>query len=507
MDVLVADEVVALAGFNETAVVGPELTVPELFGRQVELSPDAVAVVCGGVELTFAELDVRVRGLAGELVRRGVGPESLVGLALSRSVDLVVAMLGVWGAGAAYVPIDPRFPSARLDYMLSHADPVLVLTDEASAGVLPENEVPYLFLDGLDLGAGGELVRVRPDNTAYVMYTSGSTGTPKGVAVTHHGVTNGVQRLASPTGIRPGARTLAATSVNFDVSVFEIVTTLAVGGTVEVVRDVLELGERESWSGGVISSVPSVFAELLDQIAGRVAVDTLVFAGEGLSGSLVARAREVFPGVRVVNAYGQTESFYATTFALEGTQGWGDAASAPIGTPLGNMRTYVLGTGLTPVPPGVVGELYVAGAVARGYHDRSGLTAERFVADPFGPPGARMYRTGDMARWTSAGVLEYVGRDDTQIKVRGLRIEPAEVEAALVAHPSVAQAAVAMHERPEGKQLVGYVVADGVSVAELRRFVSGRLPEFMVPSVFVVLDRLPLAPNGKLDRSALPVPV
>ncbi|WP_033264993.1 AMP-binding protein, partial [Streptomyces alboflavus] len=176
-----------------------------------------------------------------------------------------------------------------------------------------------------------------------------------------------------------------------------------------------------------------------------------VFAGEGLSGSLVARAREVFPGVRIVNGYGQTESFYATTFALEGTQGLGEAVSAPIGSPLGNMRTYVLGAGLTPVPPGVVGELYVAGAVARGYHGRPGLTAERFVADPFGPAGARMYRTGDMARWTSDGVLEYVGRGDAQIKVRGA----------------------------------------GVSVAELRRFVSGRLPEFMVPSVFVVLDRLP----------------
>ncbi|WP_229910124.1 AMP-binding protein, partial [Streptomyces flavofungini] len=334
------------------------------------------------------------------------------------------------------------------------------------------------------------------------MYTSGSTGTPKGVTVTHRNVTNVVPSFVSALGAEPGLRTLAATSVNFDVSVFEIVTTLAVGGTVEVVRDVLELGERESWSGGVISSVPSVFAELLDQIAGRVAVDTLVFAGEGLSGSLVARAREVFPGVRVVNGYGQTETFYASMFSLPGTDDWDGEATAPIGSPLNNVRAHVLGPGLTPVPPGVVGELYVAGtSVSRGYRGRSGLTAERFVADPFGPAGARMYRTGDMARWTSAGVLEYVGRDDTQIKVRGLRIEPAEVEAALVAHPGVAQAVVAVHERPEGKQLVGYVVAvgvagagegaggvdfdltAGVSAAELRRFVSGRLPEFMVPSV------------------------
>ncbi|MDC2961523.1 AMP-binding protein, partial [Streptomyces gilvifuscus] len=276
--------------------------------------------------------------------------------------------------------------------------------------------------------------------------------------------------------------------------------------------------------------MPSVFSEILDQIAGRVSVDTLVFAGEALPGSLVERARAAFPGVRVVNGYGQTETYYVSQFLLSDGQDRIGGAVAPVGSPLDCVRAHVLGEGLLPVPPGVPGELYVAGAsVTRGYRDSPGLTAERFVPDRFGPAGARMYRTGDLVRWDREGRLEYVGRGDAQVKIRGLRIEPGEVEAALTAHPGVAQAAVVVHEGDAGtKQLVGYVVptrttgqADdpngsgrshldltaGVSVPELRRFVSGRLPEYMVPSAFVVLDRLPLAPNGKLDRKALPAPV
>ncbi|MYT71591.1 MULTISPECIES: phosphopantetheine-binding protein, partial [unclassified Streptomyces] len=263
-----------------------------------------------------------------------------------------------------------------------------------------------------------------------------------------------------------------------------------------------------------ISTVPSAFAELVDEIAGRTDVETLVFAGEALPTSLVAKVRRALPGTRIVNAYGQSESFYATTCAVTGEAG-NTAGSAPVGTPLGNMRAYVLGPGLTPVPPGAVGDLYVGGNVGRGYFGRTAPTAERFLADPFGPAGARMYRTGDLARWNGAGQLEYAGRGDAQVKVRGFRIEPAEVEAALTAHPGVAQAAVVARDgRTDGagKLLVAYVVlaaADGhdaPDTKELHTFVSERLPEFMVPSAFVVLDRLPLAPNGKLDRAALPEP-
>jgi acyl-CoA synthetase (AMP-forming)/AMP-acid ligase II/acyl carrier protein len=340
------------------------------------------------------------------------------------------------------------------------------------------------------------------------MYTSGSTGKPKGVAITHSNVVNGVLRLATQVGMEQGKRLLAGTSVNFDVSVFEIFTTLATGGVVDLVPDVLALGERGGWSGSVISTVPSAFAELVDDIAGRTEVETVVFAGEALPSSLVEKVRGAFPGVRIVNAYGQSESFYATTHTDSGVRNGRSSGSAPIGTPLGNMRTYVLGAGLVPVAPGAVGELYVGGNVGRGYHGHPELTAERFVADPFGPAGARMYRTGDLARWNDDGQLEYVGRGDAQVKVRGFRVEPGEVEATLTEHPEVGQAVViARQGAGDSKRLVAYLVASGTAdTEEIRSYVAERLPEFMVPSAFVVIDRLPLMPNGKLDRAALPEP-
>ncbi len=494
---------------NDTAAPTPDLTVPALVERQAAATPDSVAVVCGDVTWTYAEVRTRTDAVARALAERGVGRDSLVGLALSRTADLVPGLLGILKSGAGYVPIDPRYPSKRLDVILADARPQLILTDAGAREALPGNDIPRVLVEEIDFAATEPPeCPALPADLAYVMYTSGSTGRPKGVAITHAGVVNGVSRLASAIGIGAGTRTLASTSVNFDVSVFEIVTTLAHGGSVEVVPDVLAIGDRGGWTGSVVSTVPSVFAELVGQLRDRIDIETVVFAGEALTSELVAKVTEALPGVRVVNAYGQTESFYATVFEGDGE------GVVPIGKPLGNMRTYVLGPGLKPVPPGMVGELYVAGEVARGYHGRSALTAERFVADPFGPAGQRMYRTGDLARW-KGGVLDYAGRADDQVKVRGFRIEPAEVEAALTAHPGVAGAAVLVRE----KRLIGYVVptgsgitgteADltaGVTAGELRTFASARLPEFMVPANFVVLDRFPLAPNGKLDRAALPDP-
>ncbi|MFF7841495.1 amino acid adenylation domain-containing protein [Streptomyces ossamyceticus] len=514
-----------LVEMNATAEQTPMVTLARLVEEQVALSPDAEAVVHEGTSLTYGELNARANRLAHVLVERGVGPETVVALSLPRSPDLVVALLAVLKAGGAYLPIDPKYPSHRLEYILGEARPHLVLTDSATVSVLPETGAPKLYVDELDLSgqpAGNPAVGAHPHNLAYVMYTSGSTGTPKGVSLSHHNIVNGVLQLAERVDMGKDSRTLAGTSINFDVSVFEIFTTLTHGGTVELVRDVLVLGERaargEGWNGSLVSTVPSVFAELMDHIADTTGVDTLVFAGEALSSTLAARVREAFPDVRIVNAYGQTESFYATAFAIDESRRWHGEGSAPIGTPLGNMRVYVLGPGLTPVPQGVAGELYVAGNVARGYHGRAELTADRFVADPYGPPGSRMYRTGDLARWNAEGQLEYLGRGDTQVKVRGFRIEPGEVEAALTAHPGIAQAAVVARAHGTTKQLVGYVVPAyssdststdlraGVETADLRAFVGQRLPDFMVPSAFVVLDRLPLAPNGKLDRKALPEP-
>ncbi|WP_190085815.1 non-ribosomal peptide synthetase, partial [Streptomyces longisporoflavus] len=513
-----AERAMLLHEFTGTTVPAPDVTVPALFERRAAATPDAVAVVSDGAALTYGELNTRAEQVARALAGRGVRPESVVAVALPRTADLLVGLLGVLKSGAAYLPIDPKYPSARLDHILAEARPALVLTAAESAGVLSASDVPRLFVADVASGAlpadaGRTPVRPRPHNAAYVMYTSGSTGTPKGVTITHRNVVNGVLRLAERAGIEAGSRVLAGTSVNFDVSVFEIFTTLCAGGTVEVVRDVLVLGERDGWNGGVISTVPSVFAELLDQTRGKISADAVVFAGETLPASLVRRVRDAIPGVRVINAYGQTESFYASTFVVPSGADTDGTDAAPIGSPLGNMRAYVLGSGLAPMPPGVVGELYIAGYVARGYHGRAPLTAERFVADPYGAPGSRMYRTGDLARWNSEGQLEYAGRDDAQMKVRGFRIEPGEVEAALTAHPGVSQAVVVTRTGRGIKQLVGYVVpvgmeggigtveslgqldvdlTAGVSPRELRRFAAGRLPEFMVPSVLVMLDRLPL---------------
>ncbi|MEG3632743.1 amino acid adenylation domain-containing protein [Micromonospora palythoicola] len=504
-----AERHLLLTEVNDTATPTPRTTIVGLVEAQAARTPDEVAVVAGGESLTYRELTARAARLADELSGRGVGPESVVAVSLPRSADLVVALLAILRAGGAYLPVDPRYPSARTAAILGEARPCLVLTDSATVAVLPEHDAPDVLLDTLDLTGehtGGE-PRVQAQQLAYVMYTSGSTGRPKGVAITHANLVNGVLRLASRVGLAPGKRLLAGTSVNFDVSAFEIFTTLASGGVVEVVRDVLALAEPAGWHGSVISTVPSAFAELVGEIAGRTSVETVVFAGEALPVSLVEKTRQAFPGVRVVNAYGQSESFYATTCTVAEDAAH-PAGSVPIGTPLGNMRAYVLGPGLAPVPPGVVGELYVGGSVGRGYHGRAGLTAERFVADAFGPPGARMYRTGDLARWNDDGQLEYAGRGDAQVKVRGFRIEPGEVETVVGAHPAVDQAVVV--SRPgagTGARLAAYVVAAGeVDAAELGRYTAERLPEFMVPAAFVLLDRLPLLANGKLDRSALPEP-
>jgi amino acid adenylation domain-containing protein len=532
-----------LRGPNDTAVTDPGVTVPALVERQVAAAPDAVAVVSDEAALSYLELNARANRLARQLVRAGVGPESVVGVALPRSADLVIGLLAVLKAGGAYLPVDPRYPSRRLDFMLSDARPVLVLTDIATDAVLPCADVPRLYLDEVsadrgpdgDLGDGERMGPLRPGNVAYLMYTSGSTGVPKGVAVSHATVVNGVTQLAGVMGVEAGSWILAGTSVNFDVSVSEMFTALASGATVDMVRDVLVVGERGGWAGAVLHTVPSVFAGMLDRVAGNTEVGTLVFAGEELPAALVARAGEAIPGVRVVNAYGQTESFYATTFTVP--PDWHAAGNVPIGTPIGNMRAYVLSPRLAPVPPGVVGELYVAGAVSRGYHGRPGLTAELFIADPFGPAGERMYRTGDLARWNAGGQLEYAGRSDAQVKIHGFRIEPGEIEAALTSHPGVAQAVVvAREDRPGDRRLVGYVVASagapargagaqagqwrpvsapndsagapdaGVLAAALRDHVRDQLPEYMVPSAVVAIGEVPLTPNGKLDRRALPPP-
>ncbi|MFJ1561894.1 amino acid adenylation domain-containing protein [Streptomyces mirabilis] len=486
-----------------------ELTVPELTTRQARQTPEAVAVTDEDRTLTYRELESRSNALASALVERGAGPESVVAVALPRSAELVVAILGVLKSGAAYLPVDPDFPGTRLGHILTDAHPLMIITDEATSRALPCPDIPRL-----SMGTAGSHTdsypgrRARPDNAAYLMYTSGSSGTPKGVTITHRNVVNGVAGLVDSLGTPPGGRTLAGTSVSFDVSVFEMFTTLSTGGTVEVVRDALVLGERERWDGSVLSMVPSAFGELAERLAGRVTADAVVFAGEGLSAGLAGRARKALPGARVVNAYGQSETFYATTFTVPNDWELPADVGVPIGRPLDHVRVYVLGPGLEPVPPGVRGELYVAGVcMGRGYLGRAALTAQRFVPDPFGPPGSRMYRTGDLGRRAADGLLEYAGRADAQVKVRGYRIEPAEVEAALAEHPAVGQVVVVARGTGPACRLLAYVIpGQETSAEDVRSFAETRLPAYMVPSAVVLMDSFPLTPSGKLDRRSLPEP-
>ncbi|WP_051852859.1 non-ribosomal peptide synthetase [Streptomyces aureocirculatus] len=539
--------------WNGTERPVPPLTVPDLFERQVANTPDAPAVVCGDVRLTYAEVNARADRLARRLIAAGTGPEQVVALALPRSADLIVALVAVLKSGAAYLPVDPRHPADRIAFMLRDAAPGCVVTAHDVGCALPD-DVPRLYVDeepeatahhpaGLtELDEPGESPRDRdhtapltPANGAYVLYTSGSTGRPKGVLVPHSNVVDLVLWGRETLGRPHLSHALAATPLTFDVSVFEVFGPLLSGGVVEVVPDVLALGELAAgqWRGSLICAVPSALAELVSHHDVTLGASVVALGGEALSAHTLAEIRTAVPGARIVNVYGPTEATVYTTawFSdnLDDLDEQGEHSAVdeapPIGRPVRNTRTYVLDTYLQPVPVGVPGELYVAGAgLARGYVRRPGLTAERFVPDPFGAPGERMYRTGDVTRLRPDGNLEYLGRADDQVKIRGFRIEPGEVESALAAHPGLAQAAVVVREdRPGDRRLVAYCVpvagagpaagsAPAVGAvpapgeAELRAHLARALPAYMVPAAFVPLARLPLSPNGKLDRRALPVP-
>ncbi|WP_416987048.1 amino acid adenylation domain-containing protein, partial [Streptomyces sp. T028] len=505
----------ALVAWNDTGVVDARTVVPELFEAQVARTPGAIAVVAADKELTYAELDERASRLAGVLVSRGVGAESVVALLLERSADLVVALLAVWKSGGAYLPIDPGYPDERIAFMLGDCRPVCVVTAEDLAEGLPQSpDVPVLCVDDprlVDEMAAPVSVRPAAGNAAYVIYTSGSTGRPKGVVVSH-------EALASYTAwcvkAYPGVResSLLHAPVSFDLGVTGLYPALVSGGCVYVGALDEELpallGERRFAFLKLTPSHLPLVEELPEQC---VPTGQLMTGGEPLSWGQVRHWRDRHPGVAVVNHYGPTEVTVGCAHYPVGADETGEG-SVPIGRPFATTRAYVLDRFLQPVPPGVAGELYMAGRqLARGYHDRPGLTAERFVACPFGGAGERMYRTGDLARWTSDGRLVFAGRADDQVKVRGFRIELGEIEAVLMAHPGVAQAVAAVREDVPGDvRLVAYAVSvdgdvDGVG-EELRTFAAGRLPDHMVPSTVMVLDGLPLSVNGKVDRSALPVP-
>jgi amino acid adenylation domain-containing protein len=601
-----------LLGWNTTAAAPPNVGLPALFEAQAERSPDAVAVVFAGstndlsrdketrrqgdkettgrttdddsvfivhrssfiVQLTYAELNQRANQLAHYLRQRGVGAETPVALCVERSVEMIVAVLGILKAGGAYLPLDPSYPHERLAFMLDDSRAAVLITTTKDEGrrtndggpttnASPCHLVTLSPCHGttVDLHADWPAIAQQPssnpvgwttaEHLAYVLYTSGSTGQPKGVAVAHRGAVALIQWAQEVFTSAELQRVLAATSLGFDLSVYEIFVPLSVGGALVLVEHALALVELDAAVGvTLVNSVPSALAELVRLKGIPPSVKTINLAGEPLGRALVDQLYAIDSVERVYNLYGPTEDTVYSTFALLPRT---DSRPPSIGRPITNAQAYILDEHLEPAPVGVPGELYLGGAgLARGYLNRPDLTAERFVPNPFGrleardwrlgdgssvlasslqPPASRLYRTGDLARWRADGAIEFLGRRDQQVKLRGYRIELGEIEAALARHPRVQACVIAAPPAKAGeRQLVGYIVpsnelpgtsneltgtnnADSSLVTrhsslapELRDFLKERLPDYMVPSAFVVLEALPLTPNGKVDRRALPMP-
>ncbi len=487
----------------------------EPFERQRTLTPDAVAVVCGEERLTYAQLDARAERLADSLRSRGVGPESLVGVMLERTAELVVTLLGVLKSGAAYVPLDPNYPAERLSFMAEDSGMAVLLTEEHLRGRVPPTRAAVIAIDSdwtTDAERDGTARRApaAPDSLAYVIYTSGSTGRPKGVAITHKSalvLLDWAQRVFTREEL---SGVLASTSVCFDLSVFELFVPLSCGGAVILAENALQLPEQPSADTvTLINTVPSAMAELVRSGGVPSGVLTVNLAGEALKNQLVQQVYSQTRAEHVWNLYGPSED---TTYSTAALTHRGASREPSIGRPVSGTSAYVLDAQSQPTPLGVAGELHLAGeGLARGYLSRPSLTAERFLPDPFSKePGGRMYRTGDLSRWRSDGEIEFLGRVDHQVKIRGFRIELGEIEAALRAHASVDECVVVAREAAAGDLvLVAYVAArsgGGLTPGELREHLRERLPGYMTPSFFVFLDALPLTPNGKVDRKALPAP-
>lgn len=507
-----------LVGWNDTSAPRVHTTIDGLVEAQVDRTPDAPAVSHHGKVLSYRELDSRANRLANHLRALGVGTEDLVAVCCERTTDMLVAILGALKAGAAYVPLDPSYPKARIEGIVLDAKPRVILSQRSVADVLPQSSAQLVLLDahGPVIGAQSDTRPAAPrdpSRLAYVIYTSGSTGRPKGVAIEHRSTvaliewSRGVFRDAEMRSV------LFSTSICFDLSVWEMFVTLAMGGKIVVAQNALELPslpERDQIT--LINTVPTAINELSLARAIPPSVVMVNLAGEPLP---LALAQQVYGSQasieRVMNLYGPTEdTTYSTWVHVER----GQTSPVTIGKIMSNSQAYVLDPRRHPVPIGVPGELYLGGeGVARGYLNRPELTAERFVENPFAEetghregPGSRLYRTGDLARFLPDGQLEYLGRIDHQVKVRGFRIELGEIESVLMEHPLVKECVVVVREdEPGHKLLVAYAVSTA-TVAELHAAVSARLPDFMVPAAFVLLPELPQTPNGKVNRAALPVP-
>ena len=505
-----------LGGWNATEAAFPaDVQLQTLLQQQAAQTPDALALQFGAQRLSYRELHQRANQLARWLRAQGVGPDVLVGVAAERSVELVVALLAIVKAGGAYVPMDPDYPHDRLQHMLMDSGVTLLLTQAHLRDALPASSARTFCLDSdwpdvEGLEASDLSVLGTPANLSYLIYTSGSTGKPKGAGNSHQALINRLHWMQKEYGLTPADRVLQKTPFSFDVSVWEFFWPLLTGAALVVAepgahRDPLAL--RQVINEGEVSVlhfVPSMLQAFVasGELEHCPSLKQVMCSGEALPYELQQQFCQRH-AAKLHNLYGPTEAAIDVSYWACDEEN--ERHIVPIGRPIDNLRLYILDTWLEPVPQGVAGELYIGGfGLARGYHARPGLTAERFVADPFGD-GGRLYRTGDLARWRADGAIEYVGRIDHQVKIRGLRIELGEIEARLQAHPQVEEAVVVARDTPQGKQLVGYAVA-GCDGEALRQALAEQLPEFMVPARILVLDAMPLSPNGKLDRKALPAP-
>ncbi|MFJ2031590.1 amino acid adenylation domain-containing protein [Streptosporangium sp. NPDC087985] len=528
LPILDADEqTLLLDTWNDTgAALDEGATLHGLIEDQAGRTPDAAAVTFEGRHLTYAELNGRANRVAHRLRELGVGPETLVGVYAERSAELVVALLGVLKSGAAYLPLDPEYPADRLAFMINDAAAPVVLTQGHLRATVPTTDAAILDLDEPGEWAGRPTGDPRPPvtsgNAAYVIYTSGSTGRPKGVPNTHRGIVNRLEWMQRTYRLGDDDVVLQKTPAGFDVSVWEFFWPLLAGARLVLakpgghkdaayLRDLL-ITENVTTAHFVPSMLAVFLADDEEAAADCTGLRRVICSGEELPVATAATFTAVLPHCELHNLYGPTEAAVDVTSWHCAPEAVADAITLPIGTPIANMRLYVLDRHGNPTPIGVPGELHIGGVgVARGYHRRPALTAERFVPDPFGAvPGARLYRTGDLARRRRDGNLEFLGRIDHQVKLRGLRIELGEIETALRDREDVTEAVVVVREDiPGDKRLVAYLTTPGgadVDLAELRLALKQGLPDYMVPTAFVTLDTLPLSPNGKLDRAALPAP-
>jgi nonribosomal peptide synthetase DhbF len=518
-----------LVTWNDTAHAVPDTHLTALIEAQLAANPQGIALRFAGEDMRNDELNRRANRLAHLLRARGAGPERTVALAIPRSLDLMVALLATLKTGAAYLPVDPDFPQDRIAFMLGDAQPVCLVTTAALAESLPADapklllDVAQTFADLANCSETDPTIAIDPSHPAYVIYTSGSTGKPKGAVVSHRAIVNRLRWMQDRYGLQADDRVLQKTPSSFDVSVWEFFWPLIDGATLVLAKPG---GHKDAaYLAGLIADegittihfVPSMLEVFLLEPAASscTMLRRVICSGEALSPALQSQFQQRL-SCELHNLYGPTEAAVDVTSwecprTPEDEPSSKSAPTVPIGRPIWNTQMHVLDSGLQPVPPGTTGELYIAGiGLARGYLNRPLLSAERFIANPYGEPGSRMYRTGDLARWRADGSLDFLGRADQQVKIRGLRIEPGEIESALLQHPQVAQAAViAREDVPGEKRLVAYVVAADASdpqAAELRTHLAQTLPEYMVPSAFVGMPALPLGPSGKLDRKALPPP-